>query len=551
MKTTLHFIPIIFLVSPLIYSLPGISQTVDSKRSRDFVDTVDQLYSDDILSYSYQADRLSRMIFEKARSVAREFYDLQARTAAIEEFRLMQENALLHMLQNGQITRTQYDGSALSWRHPGGELGEIGEATQLAKVFLADATKMDQLEQDPWFFTSDIFHNVTLTGETDDGQLFHLRIGTHGGLEYRESNPRGDGFPLPDTKWVEGSLIVDGRIWTFRSFYTDNVRLIAHEDGQRVDIVIDGYWNAKDSLPQALSRSPDKWSERRKETPIIGKQRIRINLALTAHGNGHPSDYGVLGLGYAESNYGLQIQNGQIIVDEKGYQTKYELNTIGFGQEEIGRYYRVPRAIPTVYDLVQGQALNIQPVIAEILGRNPHAFDPYLNESLRQRLVAQTRDGGLEETIVENIDQSIRNLAQTNPTKRWELAQIIAPRIFQAKVTTANNSRVTTTQFMARLLAEDPASRLMNAIIAKAMRSAGTYSDEGTFKDFPVDYGVLENTNPWLDPLTVLECNYVPLNYDGSQGDQPALLERRTVLSFDRYSGYFTLGFQEVFHEKL
>lgn len=498
-------------------------------------------------NYDWNTDQMSRAVFDYARTLASGDNDLPSNLAAIDQFTQEKEKELIQLWKEGEITREQYDGGPLSLRQPGGELGEVQIAARLAKDFLADPTKLDQMTQDPWFFTSDIFHNLTLIGQTADGSLVHLRMGTHGGLEYRSQNPRGDGFPLAGSKWVEGSLVLGGKIWSFRSLYTDHVDLVAGSDGRTVRVKLDGLWDTKDGKPQALAQSPQKWSQRMEATPSAEKVRVQVDLMVTSHGDGHPTDFGVAGLGYSESNYALQIESGTITIDHPDGPITHDLVTGGYGQEEVGLYYKVPRALPVVYDLAQGQAIDTQGIVANLLTQNPRKLDGYLAEPLKSQVTASLRRGTLDIALIEKIDAAIRELAMHNVKKRWELGQIFAAALDQAKVPMAGEKRATTTQFMARLLADDPASRLVSSVLAKAMRYAGSLTADGDLAVFRLDLSVLNNTNPWLDPLVVLDNNYVPLYADGFS-QAPALLERRTVLTFDRQNRTFAVGFQEVFH---
>jgi hypothetical protein len=141
------------------------------------------------IPYDPTVDALSDRIFEAARRLARSRLGARARRERIRREAEELERRLSELHADGSISREQFDGGPGRNGAVGGELREIGAATALALelVGLPDAER--RLRRSALFYTSDVFHNVTLTGESSGGEAVHLRAGTHGGLELRHRAP--------------------------------------------------------------------------------------------------------------------------------------------------------------------------------------------------------------------------------------------------------------------------------------------------------------------------------------------------------------------------
>src|SRR5262245_5309293 len=224
-------------------------------------------------SYDPQVDLLSQRVFETARDLAKD----GALTADQKRDLLLERSAeieaeLSRLAQAGKVSPEQLDGGA---HHlgagPGGELGEIRAATKLALAILAEPDAAKKLDRNALLYTSDVFHNLTLTGESSAGKMIHLRFGTHGGLELRDRAPAAEGFPFPGSKWVEGDVVIGDRIFGFVSGYTDNFKVRLDDTGKPIALEFKGLVDSKKIGAHVLEKSAAKWTSARPATEPAGQ----------------------------------------------------------------------------------------------------------------------------------------------------------------------------------------------------------------------------------------------------------------------------------------
>lgn len=499
-----------------------------------------------------KVDRYSRDVLQRAADLARDrLLSPAARQNAIDALAAEKEAMLRRDFEAGRITRDQFDGGATALDGVGGELGEIRQAANLAKTLLGSPDAARRLARNPLLFTSDVFHNATLTAATADGQSVHIRFGTHGGLENRAANPSADGFPFPGTKWVEGDVVIGDRVYSFVDSYTDNFKVDTDAKGRPVALRFRGEVEVKRANADLLASGREKWSARRPPTRSEGRAVLELSIPLRASG-GAKASYGLPGMGFEDRNFALSASGGTVTVRPAGGGAAKTLNLAdGFGQLEAGSYKNVPRDLPAVYTFAQGQRIDTAQVFARALAHEPQAVLGLLvpGSPLHREVVAVAGGAAPSPHLAQRVDGHVRARAQLDADLRRAAAPVIVRHLGGALLPKSPEGRTTSTQFEGRLLREDLAGRLISRLMGRAVDEAGALDAAGVFRSYENKVKDLFVKNPdFVDPVAVLNVNHVPLYMDGR--DKPALLERRTDLLFDARAGAFAIGFQEVFHDE-
>lgn len=506
------------------------------------------------IRHDRRVDDYSRAVFERAAKLAKDpRLSVADRKKRLDEFARAKETQLRRDFNSGRIGRDQFDGGPTALDAGGGELAEIRGATELAKTLLGSPDAVKKLRQDPLLFTSDVFHNVTLTGTAEGGHSVHLRFGTHGGLENRAGSPNADGFPFPGTKWVEGDLVVGDRVYSFVDTYTDNFKVDKDDQGRPVALRFRGEVDVKRLAADPLRSGREKWSARKPPTASEGRALVEFTLPLHASGGGG-AKYGAAGIGFEDRNFALASTGGKISIQPLGRPGPATALTLreGVGQLEAGQYKNVPRAMPAVYTFAQGQRIDTARVFGRALAAEPRAVLALLAPgSALHRDVSQVAAGGRAAAdLAGRVDADIRARSQLDPELRRQAAPVIVRHLAGEILPAARSDRTTSTQFEGKLLADDFASRLISKAVGAALDEAGVLDANGVFTSYEGSKArdLFERNPDLVDPVAVLNVNHVPLYRDGAK--DPALLERRTDLLFDTRAGAFAIGFQEVFHER-
>ncbi|MBI3180637.1 MAG: hypothetical protein HYZ28_00590 [Myxococcales bacterium] len=504
------------------------------------------------LRHDSAVDAYSREVFRKAERLAKDpRLSVSERQRRLEAFAAEREVALAKDFRSGRISRDQFDGGTTALDGPGGELGEIRQAARLAKELLGGSNAAKKLGQNPLTFTSDLFHNLTLTGTSDSGRPVHLRFGTHGGLETRAQNPQGDGFPFPGSKWVEGDVVVGDRVYSFVDTYTDNFKVDLGPDGKPAAIRFRGEVEVKRLSADVLTPSADKWTARKSPTQPEGRATVEFHIPLTSPG-GETARFGLPGLGYEDTNHALAAKGGTITIRPAG-NGPAEVLKLGeaAGQLEAGVYRNVPRQVQAAYKFAQGQQLDTSKVFERALSAEPREVLRLLEPGSALAKEVEEVVAGQPPTadLARRVDAKVCERSKSSPHLR-RLAAPLLVRHLGGMALPRLEERKTSTQFEARLLSEDFASRLISRLAGRLLDAAGALGPDGKYHSYEGNalLELLERNPDLVDPVAVLNVNHVPLFRDGAK--HPALLERRTDLLFDVRAGKFALGFQEVFHDR-
>lgn len=503
--------------------------------------------------YQPSVDRYSQQILDEARRLAAdETLSPPQRRRCVLALQAKLEDRLETDHDAGRISRQQFDGGTHHLGAVGGELQEIRAAAKLAVEILAEPSAAAKLAKTPLLFTSDVFHNTTLTADTTDGRMVHMRFGTHGGLELRDRAPDADGFPFAGSKWVEGEVVVGDKVLSFVDMYTDNFKVDLGDDGRPVALRFAGEVDVKALSADILTSGKEKWTAGRPATEPRGRAILELSIPLQAAG-GETKKYGVFNVGYFDKNFALTGKLGSITItplDAPGAKETIQLAGSAGALEE-GQFRNVPKALPAAYSFAQGQRIDTSKVLAQALADAPADLAPLFGEgtALRAQLDAVIAGGEPHPALAGMLDRNLVARARLDPALR----RLAAPALIKhlgARVLPESSKRTTSTQFEARLLADNFAAKLVNQVLGRAIDAAGIQDPDGTFHSYEPHFAdILRKNADHVDPVAVLSNNHVPLWRQTSKGMVQSMLERRTELLFDEKAGAFLLGFQEVFHE--
>ena len=505
-------------------------------------------------SYSPRIDRYSQEIIEKAIDVAKDRSLTPAqRQNCIQELEQQLVDRLETDFKAGHIGRNQFDGGIHRLAGPGGEMGEIRRATELAVDLLSRPNAAARLRRVPSMFTSDIFHNATMTGEASDGRMVHVRFGTHGGLELRDREPTADGFPFPGSKWVEGDIVVGDKIYSFVDEYTDNFKIQLDDSGNPTAMLFKGEVDVKAFAPEILQAGSDKWSAGMPATQSKGRALIEMTIPLTSN-PGKTELYGALDIGFSDKNFALSATGGSIVIrplDDNRTVASEEIQlSEAAGAMEEGQYRNVPSALPPAYSYVQGQRLDLVGLLDHALTSSPEDLLPLYPRGKLQRELRSVMAGATPSAdLATQLNADLLARAKRDPALRRLAAPILIRHLANAGLPKPGE-QTTSTQFAGRLLSESLAGKLVSTIVGRAIDEAGSLDASGAFTSYEeglVD--LLTKNRDFVDPVAVLNVNHVTMWRITPEGTKQSLLERRTNLLFDEKAATFLIGFQEVFHE--
>ena len=419
--------------------------------------------------YQPSVDRYSQQILDEARRLAADgTLSPPQRKRRVRELQTKLEDRLETDRAGGRISQRQFDGGARKLVAVGGELGEIREAAKLALQILAEPGASAKLAKTPLLFTSDVFHNTTLTADTTDGQMVHMRFGTHGGLELRDRAPNADGFPFAASKWVEGEVVIGDRVLSFVDMYTDNFKIDLGDDGRPVALRFEGEVDVKALSADVLTSGKDKWTGAKPPTESQGRAALEFSIPIVAAG-GDTKKYGVFNVGYFDKNFALAGEGGTITLtslEAPGAKQTIQL-AASAGSMEEGQFRNVPSALPAAYSFAQGQRIDTSKVIAHALATAPADLAPLFTDGtvLRSQLDDVIAGGEAPPALAAMLDRNLVARARLDPQLRRFAAPVLVEHLGGC-VLPKPTSRTTSTQFEARLLAEGFAAKLVNQVLA-------------------------------------------------------------------------------------
>lgn len=509
------------------------------------------------MNYNRKVDGLSNKVFKKARDLARRGnLPIIGKPLAEQKEKLSKyANKLILQLNDaykkGEINEEQYNGGKYKVENgPGGELGEIITSRELGSKWLESPKK---LKQSRILLISDKFYNVTLSGNTNDNQFIHLRFGTHGGLEFREDNPNGNGFPFPGNKWVEGALEIGDTVYRLGSNYTDNFKVDLDEKKNPVQMRFHGLVEKRKISVTELPVTKDKWSKKLPQSKAEENAILEFTLPLASQTK-EVHSYPFLITKFEDQAFAISSPGGKIKITDpsSNKQEVLELKE-SIGQVEAALYNPGLKLIPGAYTFVQGQALNTVNIFRKVLTQNPKELLPILepNTSLYEKVINVLNGNPPDEFLAHDLNIFTREKAGMDSGYRRKIAQIIANNINDASLPFKTENKTTSTQFEGKVLWEGLLGKGMNLLTSPVVDESGYLTTDGTFHSYGHENKILDYLTKipdYIEPVAVLDNNYVKLYTEGKK--DPSLLERRTVLLFDDKLKQFCIGFQEVFHEK-
>jgi hypothetical protein len=537
--------------------------------------------------YSTTWDQLSEQLAEKARWLDRSrmagTITPDGQIAALHEKKEELLAELKGAYESGKISERQYRGDSkrLDLSRPGGEVGEILRVTDIYSAALKKVGALANFTvKDDFLFSTDIFHNVTVTAQSADNKMVHMRFGTHGGYELRDRVPNAMGFPFVGSKWVEGDLVFGNKIYSFVDPYTDNFKVDLGPDGKPAALRFRGEVLVKSIKPQVLPTGKGKWSEGLSATQAEGRAILEFSLPISSHGGDKPAKEGMLGMGFIETNFALSGNKGDISIAEldaagkPGVAQKISLATLT-GQVEQGQMVNTPKDIPAVYRFVQGQPIEFAKLVESLVTSSPKDLLPLFPKERRQNelgwqssrpwLEGWIATGGQFKPVGWTSELTAKQLAAElhgdlmqraidDPDLKRQVASFIAEHFSEVSL---GDRLFTSTQWAAKFLKNGLLAKIGGRFLDGFMDAAGRVhltrtSPDPTYENYekkPLEK--LRENEDFIEPLVALNVNSVPMVRQGSSGKEHVhALERRTVLLFDKEAGQFLIGFQEVFHDK-